>query len=50
LIVLLEPLLVPVWVALIWGERPAWWTIAGGSLILLGLVSRYLRPLVHRAI
>ena len=36
-----EPLLVPLWVLLAWGERPAWWTIAGGSLILLGLVVRF---------
>lgn len=39
---LLEPLLVPVWVYLAWGDRPAWWTLAGGGLILLGLLIRYL--------
>jgi len=39
---LVEPLLVPVWVALTWGERPAWWTLAGGGLILIGLAIRYL--------
>src|SRR5690606_15676355 len=26
---LVEPLLVPVWVFLAWGERPAWWTFVG---------------------
>ncbi|MCA9270864.1 MAG: EamA family transporter, partial [Planctomycetales bacterium] len=41
-IVLLEPLLVPLW-ALVWNDRPAWWTLAGGGLIFIGLVSRYLR-------
>ena len=40
---LLEPLLVPIWV---WQtERPAWWTIAGGALIFVGLAWRYLVPL-----
>lgn len=39
---MLEPLLVPVWVYLAWGERPAWWTMAGGGLILLGLAVRFL--------
>jgi len=38
---LLEPILLPVWVYLAWGEFPATWTIVGGSLILLGLVLRY---------
>ena len=39
---LLEPLLVPVWVYLAWGDKPAWWTLAGGGLILLGLAIKYL--------
>ena len=38
---LMEPLLVPVWVYLAWGDRPDWWTLAGGGLILGGLVIRY---------
>jgi drug/metabolite transporter, DME family len=42
-ITLLEPLLLPVWVYLAWGERPAWWTMAGGALILVGLILRYTR-------
>ncbi len=40
LICLLEPVLNPILV-LIWGERPAWWTVAGGAFILLGLLLRY---------
>lgn len=46
-IALVEPLLVPVWVCLAWGWEyfPAWWTIAGGSLIFVGLVLRYLGSL-----
>ena len=38
---LLEPILVPVWVYVAWGLAPAWWTLAGGALILVGLVTRY---------
>ena len=46
-IVLLEPILVPVWVFIAWGhldsyQSPRWWTLAGGGLILCGLVLRYL--------
>jgi drug/metabolite transporter (DMT)-like permease len=47
---LLEPVLVPVWVWLAWRhdsgyQPPAWWTLVGGSLILVGLAARFaLRP------
>lgn len=41
LIGLLEPILNPIWAFLVWGERPAWWTITGGACILLGLLLRY---------
>jgi len=45
-IVLLEPILVPLWVYLAWRhvpsyQAPQWWTLAGGCLILLGLGLRY---------
>jgi drug/metabolite transporter, DME family len=40
-IALVEPVLIPLWVFLVWGERPAWWTIFGGALILSGLLCRY---------
>jgi drug/metabolite transporter (DMT)-like permease len=43
-IAILEPLLLPAWVYLAWGEKPAWWTAVGGGLILLGLLIRYLEP------
>lgn len=39
---LIEPLLVPLWAYLAWGDRPAWWTLVGGGFILLGLAARYL--------
>jgi drug/metabolite transporter (DMT)-like permease len=38
---LLEPILLPVWAYLTRSEIPAWWTIAGASIILAGLVVRY---------
>jgi drug/metabolite transporter (DMT)-like permease len=38
---LIEPLLVPVWVYLAWGDKPAWWTLVGGGFILVGLAIRY---------
>lgn len=39
---MIEPILVPVWVYLAWSEPPAWWTLVGGGLILVGLALRYL--------
>ncbi|MCS7239441.1 MAG: EamA family transporter [Thermoguttaceae bacterium] len=41
LIGLIEPVVMPLWVYLAWGEVPAWWTLAGGAIILVGLVLRY---------
>lgn len=38
---LLEPVLNPLWVFLFGLETPSWWTVAGASLILVGLVLRY---------
>ncbi|MBN2021223.1 MAG: EamA family transporter [Pirellulales bacterium] len=38
---LVEPVVLPLWVFLVWGETPAWWTVAGAGLILVGLVLRY---------
>lgn len=38
---LIEPILVPLWTYLAWNECPAWHTLAGGALILTGLVIRY---------
>lgn len=38
---LLEPVLMPLWVLLAWGERPTNATIVGAALILAGLVVRY---------
>lgn len=38
---LLEPVCNPLWVLAVWSEVPAWWTVAGGGMILTGLVLRY---------
>ncbi len=38
---LAEPILLPLWVYLVWGETPAWWTLVGAALILVGLALRY---------
>jgi len=48
LIALIEPVLNPIWVALVVGEIPSIATIAGGGLILLGLVVRYVWPLLRK--
>jgi drug/metabolite transporter (DMT)-like permease len=41
---MIEPILVPVWVFLAWGVSPAWWTMVGATLILMGLSIRYIQP------
>ncbi len=38
---MVEPMLIPVWAYAIRGETPAWWTVAGGGCILVGLILRY---------
>jgi drug/metabolite transporter, DME family len=49
LIALIEPVLNPIWVALVVGEIPSIATIAGGGLILVGLGVRYLAPLLGKS-
>jgi drug/metabolite transporter (DMT)-like permease len=49
LIALIEPVLNPLWVALAIGEIPSLSTLAGGSMILLGLGVRYLWPLLRES-
>jgi drug/metabolite transporter (DMT)-like permease len=44
---LLEPLLLPLWVYLVWGESPAISTLVGGGLILAGLLLRYVVPMLR---
>jgi drug/metabolite transporter (DMT)-like permease len=50
---LIEPILVPIWVYMAWHHHPSyqapqWWTWAGGGLILFGLLTRYLPPLIRQ--
>lgn len=40
LIQVIEPLLNPIWVFLIIGERPAFWSIVGGVIVLAAVVGR----------
>jgi DME family drug/metabolite transporter len=44
LLVLLEPVLNPVWTYLFAGERPGPWALAGGAVILLATIWRTLQP------
>ena len=44
LLVLLEPVLNPVWTYLFAGERPGPWALAGGGVILLATIWRTLQP------
>ncbi len=53
MLILIEPILVPVWVYVAWHHHPSyvappWWTYVGGGLILIGLTGRYLPPLLRR--
>ena len=41
LILLIEPVVNPLWVLLVWGERVPWTTWAGGAIILTGLALRF---------
>jgi drug/metabolite transporter (DMT)-like permease len=45
---LIEPLLLPTWAYLAWGDQPAEWTLIGGAFILVGLALRYMEPFMHR--
>ena len=44
LITTIEPILNPVWVFLLLGERPGPWSLAGGFIIIIAIVGRYLWP------
>ena len=41
LLLLVEPVLNPLWVLMVWGETTAWTTWVGGAVILGGLVVRF---------
>lgn len=49
LLVLLEPVLNPIWTFLFAGEVPGRWALVGGSLILIGTAWRALAPVLTKA-
>ena len=50
LIALIEPVLNPLWVALVVGEIPSLATLSGGAMILVGLGVRYLWPMLSKPV
>ena len=40
LILMLEPVLNPIWVGLVHGEIPGWWSMAGAGLVLVAVAAR----------
>lgn len=44
LLLLVEPVLNPIWAWLVHGERPGGWTVAGGLVILAGTSIKAMRP------
>jgi drug/metabolite transporter (DMT)-like permease len=44
LLILLEPVLNPLWVGIATSERPDWFTVAGGAAILVAMVVEALKP------
>jgi len=49
LLLMLEPVLNPIWVLLVHRERPSGWTLAGGALILAATAVRTWRGIHNRA-
>lgn len=48
LVPVVEPLLNPVWVFLVLGERPGPWALVGGAVVLVAVTGRSLLPLLLR--
>lgn len=46
LLILLEPVLNPIWTFLVMGERPGPWAVAGGAVVLLATAWRTVAPIV----
>ncbi len=44
MISMIEPVLNPIWVFLVFGERPGTWALLGGSIILISVTLRYALP------
>lgn len=48
IITMIEPLLNPLWVFLLLGEKPGFWAILGGTVILIGITARYVLPALKK--
>lgn len=44
IITMIEPILNPVWVFIFLGEKPGFWSLIGGSILLAAVTARYLLP------
>ena len=44
----IEPLLNPVWVFLFVGERPSWWALIGGAIVISAVIGHTLRQHIER--
>lgn len=49
IVTIIEPLLNPVWVFLIMGEKPGNWALIGGAVIILAITGRYVLPALKSA-
>jgi len=47
LIPVLEPILNPLWVLLLMGEKPGAWAMVGGGIVLLAVTMRSVLKIVH---
>lgn len=48
IITTIEPILNPIWVFLFLGEQPGPWSLAGGLVILIAILARYILPSLKR--
>lgn len=46
IITMIEPILNPLWVFLLLGEGPGFWSLVGGGIILLAIAARYIVPAI----
>ena len=49
LLMLLEPILSPIWAYLVVGERPGRWALGGGAVVLAATTWRTVAPALGRA-
>lgn len=48
IITMIEPLLNPIWVFVLLGEGPGFWSMLGGGVILLAIAVRYMWPAIKQ--